>query len=290
MRGQKLLLALSIAVAAIGFVGLIYNIRAALQSPSEASTRSISEEAQEQSAPAVAPAAENPQTSSATSLPPTKPFRSKQELAELLKKSQEESQVCKANVTKARAILSKSLMSAEEFKHALRLLEETHLTPPSSQEVFLAFEEGNPSEWDGPAFLEEVMSAGGCDTVIHYKLLKSIVEKAAKRPERFPREQIRSAVKAFLTLGAEKPSPMVIELTRIALLKDLVQDKEIDAAFEQRVMELQQMAQGLSDKIQEDVRACQNASDCLKSLPNEFEQSKRVREAYLRLIKEIWPN
>jgi hypothetical protein len=178
-------------------------------------------------------------------------------------------------------------MSVEEFKQALRTLEETYLTPPSSQEIFSVFENGNPSGWDSSTFLDEATSAEGCDFVIHYKLLKSVVEKAAQHPDRFPHEQIHSAAKAFLTIGAKKPSPLTVELTRISFLKDLVKNKEVEASLEQKVVELQQMAQSLADKIQEDVHGCQSASDCLKSLPNEFEQSRPVREAYLRLIKEI---
>jgi hypothetical protein len=307
MRRQRLLLAISIAVAVAGFVGLIVNIKAALQSDiasSEAPTRSLSTEASKEvsnevetpSTPVAeatpSPSAE-PSTSPSPSPSPTpslaskKPQRSKQELAQLLKKSQQEARICRESVAKARAKLSKSLMSAEEFKQALRTLEETYLTPPSSQQIFSAFEKGNPSDWDGSSFLEDAISAGGCDVVIHYKLLKSVVEKAAQHPERFPREEIRSAAKAFLTIGAKKPSPLSTELTRISLLQDLVKNKEVDASFEQKVSELQQMAQGLADKIQEDVHACQNAPDCLKSLPNEFEQSQKVREAYLKLIKEI---
>jgi hypothetical protein len=79
-------------------------------------------------------------------------------------------------------------------------------------------------------------------------------------------------------------------MMRIALLKDMVQNKEIDPAFEQKVLELQQLGQGLTDKIQEDLHACQNAPDCLKSLPSEFEKSKSLREAYNRLLKEVWPS
>jgi hypothetical protein len=307
-RGQRLLLAISISVAVIGFIGLILNIRAALQSApasAESPARSISKDAEAQ-VEAQEKSEEKPEdkpqekpvavvtpemsTSPEASAAPKKAFPAKQELVELLKKSQEESKDCKSNVNKARAKLSKSLMSAEEFKQALRLLEETPLTPPSSQQIYEAFEEGMPAEWDGSAFLRQVISAGGCDTLIHYKLLKSVAEKAAKHPKLFPLEQIRSATRAFLTLGTDKPSPLLIELMRISLLKDMVQIKEIDPAFEQKVMELQQSGQGLSEKLQEDLHACQNAQDCLKSLPNEFEKSKSLREAYLRLVKEIWPN
>lgn len=298
-RNHKLLLAMSIAVAAVGFVGLVLNVRALMdskmsstmdpkvsssESPSEPSTevteRAISEQ-KEQVQPSPSPV----QTQLVRSF-----SHSKEELNQLLKKSKEESEVCKAKVDKARAKLSKSLMSAEEFKQALKLLEESDLTPPSSQQIYLAFEEGMPTEWDGPSFLEDVIAAGGCETVIHYKLLKSVVEKAAKHPGRFPIEQIRSASRAFLFTGAERPSPLSVELMRVSFLKDLVQVKEVDASFESKVSDLDALARGLMDKLQGDLRACQNAPDCLKSLPNEFEQSRKVREAYLRLLKEIWPN
>ncbi|MFL5814150.1 MAG: hypothetical protein ACJ763_11285 [Bdellovibrionia bacterium] len=268
-------MAVSISVAVVGCVGLFLNLRAALQSDS-ASTRNLSQEEEPQSEPVATAAPQESKSAEASARPPSKPFRPKQELAELLKKSQEESKDCKASVDKARAKLSKSLMSAEEFKQALKLLEETPLTPPSSQEIYLAFEEGMPVDWDGATFLDQVMSAGGCDTVIHYKLLKSVVEKAAKHPERFPLTQIRSAARGFLTLGSDKPSPLSVEMMRISLLKDMAQNKEIDSQFEQKVTELKQQGQSLLDNT--------------KSLPNEFEKSKGLREAYVRLLKEIWPN
>jgi Na+-transporting methylmalonyl-CoA/oxaloacetate decarboxylase gamma subunit len=301
-RNHKLLLAMSIAVAAVGFVGLVLNIRALMdskmsstmdskvssnESPSESSTevteRAISEQKEQVQPPVVAASPAMTQQAQTFS-------HSKEELSQLLKKSKDESEVCKAKVDKARAKLSKTLMSAEEFKQALKLLEESDLTPPSSQQIYLAFEEGMPTNWDGSSFLDNVITAGGCETVIHYKLLKSVVEKAAKHPGRFPIEQIRSASRAFLYTGAERPSPLSVEMMRVSFLKDLVQAKEVDPSFESKVSDLDALARGLMDKIQDDLRACQNAPDCLKSLPNEFEQSRKVREAYLRLLKEIWPN
>lgn len=304
-KKQNLLIAICAVLAGMGLVGVVLNLKAMIRSRALAESAAVSDGASDSKIPEPASAssngseslkkadAKNIKSATASSLPETAQKRSlpsKEEIQNLVKKSNQEAALCKANVAKAKAKLSKALMSEEQFKQALKLLEDSYLVPPSAQEIFSIAEEGIPADWDRASFLNEMTSVGGCNSAIHYKLLKSVVEKAEKSPEKFPKEQIRSAVRAFLTAGSEKATPLLIQNLRISLLKELAQNRYIDAQYEPQISKLYALAQELTEKLQNDVQGCQNELDCLKALPNELEQSRKLREMYLSLTAAIWPS
>ncbi len=288
-KNQKLLLALCAIIAGIGLVGLVLNLRA-LNSRNTARVESSMPGTSEPVASENLASPGVPSVNSSSEPSQKKVAFSRESLSQLLEQAKQESQICKANIASAKAKLSKVLMSHEEFKEGLKLLEDSALTPPALQEIFSAIDEGIPSEWRSPSLLEDAYSSNGCLADIHYKLLKSVVEKAARSPDRFPKDAILSSVQAFLIRGAEKPSPLLIDVLRISMLKVLVNSKDIDASFGARVAELDALANELIGKLQEETRQCRHVPDCLKSLPLELEFSKRVRNQYLSLIKEIWPD